>query len=217
MLESRFSSNHKLYYLLIEKLTPKQRLKIKDPIIDSNNRLNGIFDFFNPFNNKFLPGNRLINLFSSCFSFYLLDRKSTRTRKIYLCKLNEIIFNASDNPKAVIVILDASIKNNVAMSIAHIYVHNSPIVKTIHHAINITSTKAELFAIRCGLNQASHLANIEYIVVITDSIHVVKKIFGLFTHPYQIQTSAIFKEIREFFKRNHHNSLEFWDCPSQDK
>jgi len=28
---------------------------------------------------------------------------------------------------------------------------------------------------------------------------------------------AIYKEIREFFIRNHHNPLEFWDCLSQDK
>jgi len=79
------------------------------------------------------------------------------------------------DPKTTIVILDASIKNKVAMSIAHIHVHNFPVVKTIYHNINITSTEAELFTIRCGLNQAIQLTNIEYIFVITNSIHAAKK------------------------------------------
>jgi len=39
-------------------------------------------------------------------------------------------------------------------SIFHIYIHNKPIVKTLHYAVNITSMEAELFAIRCGINQA---------------------------------------------------------------
>jgi len=216
LLESRFSSNHKLHYLSIEKLTSKQRLKIKNSIINANNKLNRIFDSFNPFINKFLPGNRLIDLFSSHFYFYLLDRKSTKTRKTYLYKLNKIVFTALDNFKAAIVILDTNIKHNVAMSITYIHIHNSSVIKTIY-AINITSTKADLFAIRYSLNQASHLANIEYIVVITDSIHVAKIIFNLSIYSYQIQTLAIFLEIRKFFKRNHHTSLKFWDCPSQDK
>jgi len=37
-----------------------------------------------------------------------------------------------------VVIPDMSIKNHVAMSIAHIYVHNMPIIKTLHYTINIT-------------------------------------------------------------------------------
>jgi len=195
--------------MLIEKLTPKQRLKIKSPIVDANNRLNRIFNSFNPFNNEFLSGNKLIDLFSSHFSFYFSNRKNTKTRKIYFCKLDKIVFDVSDDFKAAVIILDTSIENNVTISITHIYIHNSLVVKTIYHAINITYIKVELSAIRCGLNQAFCLANIEHIVVITNSIHVVNKIFDLFIHLYQIQTLAIFKEIREFFKRNHHNYLEF--------
>ena len=104
----------------MEKLTPKQRLKIKGPIIDTNNRLNGIFNSFDSFNNKFSPGNKLTDLFSSCFSFYFSNRKYTEIRKTHLCKLNEIIFNTSADLKTAIVILDASIKNKVTISIVHI-------------------------------------------------------------------------------------------------
>ena len=135
--------------------------------------MNRIFNSFDSF--KVSPRNRLINLFSSCFSFYFSNRKYTKTRKTHLQKLNEIVFNGLADPKTTIVILDASIKNKVAMSIAHIHVHNFPVVKTIYHNINITSTEAELFTIRCRLNQAIQLTNIEYIFVITNSIHAAKK------------------------------------------
>ena len=61
-----------------------------------------------------------------------------------------------------------SIKNQVVTLIAYIYVHNNLAIKTLHHAVNIISTKAELFAIRYSINQATQLANINCIVVIID-------------------------------------------------
>ena len=148
-------------------------------------------------------------MFPSHFLFYLSDKKSAETRKTHLCKLNEIVFNASTDPKIAIVILDMSIKNQVAIFIAHVHIDDSPIIKTIYYAVNITFTEAELFVIRYGLNQAFQLSNIKYIVVITDSIHAVKKIFDLSIHLYQVQTLVISKEIREFFERSHHNSIDF--------
>jgi len=57
--------------------------------------------------------------------------------------------------KTAIIVSDASIKNQVATSIAHIHVHNNPIIKTLYHEINVTSTEAELSAIRYGINQAT--------------------------------------------------------------
>ncbi|KAL9715490.1 hypothetical protein Ac2012v2_002151 [Leucoagaricus gongylophorus] len=36
-------------------------------------------------------------------------------------------------------------------------------------------------------------------------------------HPYQIQSTAISRELTEFFKRDYSNVIEFWDCSSQDK
>ena len=209
LLESRHSSNQDYHQLLMEKLISKQRLKIKGSIIDANNRLNGIFKSFNLFNNKFSPWNRLIDLFSSHFSFYLSDRKYVDTRKIHLCKLDEVVFNALADPKTAVIVLDTSIKNNITTSISYIHTYNSPVIKTIYHTINVTSTKAELFVIRYGLNQAIWLSSIKYIIVITNSIHTVKKIFDSSVHPYQIQTLSISKEIREFFERNHHDFLEF--------
>jgi len=81
--------------------------------------------------------------------------------------------------------MNASVKNNVATLIVHIHVHNKPIVKTLHHAINTMSTEAEFLVLRCSINQSAHLQNISKIVVITDSIYVAKKIFNPLSHPLQ--------------------------------
>ena len=150
-------------------------MNIKGSIVDANNRLNGIFNSFNSFNSEFSLGNRLIDIFSSCFSFHLSDRKSVEVKKVYLYKLNKLIFQTSANSRTAVIVSDMSIKNQVTTSI---YVHNNLVVKTVHYAINVTSTKTELLTIRCGLNQATQLNNIKYIIVITDSIHVAKRIFN---------------------------------------
>ena len=138
----------------MKNLSLKQRLKIKRLIINANNRLNGIFKSFDPFNHEFSSSNRLVDSFSSHFSFFLLDRKGVDFRKTYLYKLDKVIFNASADPKTAVIILDASIKNNITIFISHIHTYNSPVIKTIHYVINVTSTEAELFAIRYELNQA---------------------------------------------------------------
>ena len=145
----------------MENLTNKQKLKVKGPIVDANNRLNGIFRSFDPFNPEFSPGSRLVDLFSNRFSFFQSDRRSIDSRKSHLKNLGEVVLNALMDPHSAIIVLDASIKNNVATSIAHVYSYNSPVIKMIHHATNVISTEAELFAIRCGINQAVQLPNIK--------------------------------------------------------
>ena len=127
-------------------------INIEGSIVNASNRLNGIFNSFIPFSSEFSPGNRLIDIFSSHFSFHLSNRKYAKAKKTYLCKLDELIFYVSVDLKTAVIVSDASIKNQVTMFIAHIHVYKTPVVKIIHHTINVTSTKAELFAIRCGLN-----------------------------------------------------------------
>jgi len=113
--------------------------------------------------------------------------------------------------------LGASIKNHVAISILHIHSHNSPVIKTIHHTVNVLSTEAELFTIRCSINQVTYLPNINYIFIIIDSIHTANRIFDSSLHPYQIHSATISCELREFFQKNNNNSIKFWDCPSKCK
>jgi len=79
----------------------------------------------------------------------------------------------------------------MATYIAHIHIYDKPIVKTLHHTVNITSIEAKLFAIRCGINQAVNSQGTLKIIVITDLIHSAKIIFDSLSHPYQVHTAAI--------------------------
>ena len=79
----------------------------------------------------------------------------------------------------------------------------------IHHAVFVTSTEAELFAIRYGINQAMNFNNIAKIIVVTDSIHAARKIFDLSVYSYQIQLAAVLSELHKFFNHHKDNSIEF--------
>ena len=113
--------------------------------------------------------------------------------------------------------MDASVKNNVVSSIMHIHVCNKPIIKMLHHTINITSSKAKFFTIRCSINQATHLHGISKIIVVMDSIHVAKKIFDPLFHLLQKHVTFILNDLREFFTCHQENMIKFWECPSKSK
>jgi len=134
----------------IDYLIAKQRIQLKSPLIDVDNKCNEFFPFFSFFNKKFEPGNRLIDLFSDHFSFYL---HSSNLKK-HIEKLDEFAFRASSNSSSTIVVSDTSIKNHVTTSISHIHSYNKPVIKTLHRAINVITTEAEIFAIHCRINQA---------------------------------------------------------------
>ena len=140
---------------------------------------------------------------------HLIDRKNKESKRAHICRLDEPILQASDESKMAIVVSDMSIKNQIAMSIAYIHIYDNLIIKTLYHAMNVTSTEAELFTIRCGINQATQVVNINHIVVITDLIHVAKRIFNSLIHPYQVQSLSVSKELGEFFNRDQHNSIKF--------
>jgi len=99
------SDNH--HQLLLEKLTLKQQLSLKSPVINVNNRLNGIFPF------------------------HSLNRDSEESKKSHIQKLNKLIFQVLADSKTAIVVSNVSIKNQVATLIAHIHVSNNSVIKTV--------------------------------------------------------------------------------------
>jgi len=121
---------------------------------------------------------------------------------------------SSSDPSYALVVTNASIKNNIATSIAHIHIHNKPVIKTLYYTVNITTTEAELFTIRCGINQATSIPGISKIVVITDLLHAAQRIFDSSLHPFQIHSASILNELKRFFLQNLNNSIKFWECPS---
>ena len=135
-------------------------MNIKGPILNIDNRTNEVFLSFDLFSSEFSPRDKLVDIFPSCFSFYSTNRKSEENIKVYIYRLDEITLLLSADPKSVVIISDASIKNQIATSIVHVHIHDSLVLKTIHHAINVTTTETELFAIKCNINQAIYLNNI---------------------------------------------------------
>ena len=107
-------------------------------------------------------------------------------------------------------------KQNTGISLLWILLAQSLIIKTCHQAVNVSTTEAKLFTIRYSINQAISIPHIKCIVVITDSLHTVKKIFNLLLHLYQIHSAIITRELREFFNKYMNNYIKFWNCPSKE-
>ena len=135
-------------------MTSKQRLQIKSSIVNANNQINSIFSLFDSLNSKFAPGFRLVDKFPSYFSFHWADHKDKEVKAAHFCKLNDIALNVSFYSNLFIVVSNASIRNNIATSIALIYLHSNSVKKTLHHTIGITFSEAKLFIVRCTINQA---------------------------------------------------------------
>ena len=95
-----------------------------------------------------------------------------------------MVLEASSSNSTAIIVSDASIKNDIATSISHMHIANQPLIKMLHYAVLVMTTEVELFIIRYGINQACSKDNVSKIVVVTNSIHVAKKIFDSTSHPY---------------------------------
>ena len=197
----------------INSLMDHQKSIAKGHLINSNNKLYGNFLAFSPLHPEFNPGSRITDKFSGRFSFNLASKD--KNNKKHLQQLDKMTLQSSSLPNSAIIVTDASVKNDIATSISHIHIHNHPLTKMVHHAVYVTSTEAELFAIRCGINQACGKNNISKIIIISNSIHAAKKIFESSPHPYQLHTTSILQELRQFFDKDQINSIKFWECPSR--
>ena len=195
--------------------TKHQHDLIKGYIINMDNRFNKVFLLFDPINPEFQPGNKIIDNFSNHISFYLFSKCNDCIFEKYIQQLDALVIEFSNSLTNALVIMDTSIKNNVAVFIAHIHIHNKPMVKTFHHTINITSSEAKFFTIRYGIIQAVCSYEISKIIVVTNSIHAAKKIFDPFSHLLQKQATLILKDLREFFNHYHENIIKFWECLSK--
>ena len=212
-----YSSENSTYPhpLSLSSLTKCQHGLIKGYLVNIGDMFNEVFSSFDLLNPKFKSGNRIIDCFSNCSSFYLFSENNDPLFKNHIQQLNKLAIESSNTPSNTLVITDTSVKNNVILSIVHIYIHNKLVIKMLHHMVNITSTEAKFFAIRYGINQATPLQDISKIIVITDSIHVAEKIFNPSTHMLQKQAALILNNLRMFFNRHHENTIEFWECPSK--
>ena len=116
-----FSNHHQLS---LKNITSKQWQNIKSFVSNSNSHLNCIFPLFDSLNEEFCLGSRLSDSFSSHYSFHEANYHSNKSKRAYCCKLNKLVFDASNKPNTIIIISDTSIKNNVAIFIAYVHSFN---------------------------------------------------------------------------------------------
>ena len=177
LMSSSLDSHSHQHTLSLNSLTRQQQELIKGHIVDMDNCFNEVFPFFDPLNPELFPSNRIIDTCSNHFYFHLFNKCTSQNIKSCIQQLDKLALESFDSSSSALVIIDASIKNNVTTSISHIHIHNKPITKTLHHALNVTSTEAELFTIRCSINQVTNNNKISKIIVVIDSIHTAKNSF----------------------------------------
>jgi len=165
-----------------------------------DNQYNEVFSSFNPVHPELLSDNRVINIFSDCFSFHLVSK--CNSLKDWIQKLDNLAIKLLGVSTQALIITDASVKNNVITSISHIHIHNKPIIKTLYYASNVISTEVELFTIRCKINQTTNSENISRIIVIMDSLYAGKKIFNPSLHPFQSHSTFVLNELWVFFSHS---------------
>jgi len=212
LMDDLLNSCNKPHSLSINMLTEHQKNTVKGHLIDLNNKLFGVFPLFSPLNPEFNLGSRIVDIFPNRVSFNLTNK--VKSNKLHFQQLDNMTLYSLSSPHMAIIVTDASIKNDFATSVSHIHICNHPLIKTVHYMAFVTSTEAELFAMRCGISQVCSKENISKIIVVTDSIHVAKKIFDDKTHPYQIHMTAILSKLQQFLTTGQGNSIKFWECPS---
>jgi len=208
-MEPKSVTLSKPHTLSLGSLSKQQHKLIKCLVVNMDNHFNKVSPSFDLFNSEFVPGCRVIDIFPNRFSFHLFSKCNEDNFKSQIHQLDGLTIKFLSNLSHALIIIDASIKNNIATSISHVHIHNKPLTKTLHHIVHIMSIKAELFAIRCGINQATNSTCISKIIIITNLIHAVKKIFNPSSHPLQDHVAIILKELRIFFSHHQENSIDF--------
>ena len=81
LFENWHSKNTLPHCLFLKALMPKQWLKVKSSIVDTNNHLNRIFSSFDPLHKELSPSFRLVDSFSDHFYFHTVTIKIKKAKK----------------------------------------------------------------------------------------------------------------------------------------
>jgi len=192
--------NHPPHKTTTSKLTDKQRSNLKSPIKDVNKCLNDVRECFNLLFPLFSLGSRVVNHFSSRFSFHSPSSSSNEDLYHHIQNLNQVFRSSQTAPYNIAIIADGGIKKSqVATTVAYIWSENSLVQCLQANSINVTSIEAELMATRLGLIPTMEEENVHNIIVITDSIATAKKVFESKTNPLQNMFILVTSAIDSFF------------------
>ena len=104
----------------INMLTDHQKNSVKGHLIDSYNKLYGIFLSFPPLNSELNLGSRIIDIFQDRFSFNLANK--AKNDSAHSQQLDDMTISSSMSPHTAIIVFDASIKNDIATLVLHIHI-----------------------------------------------------------------------------------------------
>jgi len=76
LLDEHHSKKATLHHMTTFHLTPNQLLKIKNPVVNSNNHLNEVFPSFDSLNKELSSSFHLVDTFSDHFFFIQLTEKT---------------------------------------------------------------------------------------------------------------------------------------------
>jgi len=150
LMDNPLNMHNKPSPLSINTLTECQKNTIKGHLIDSNNKLFGVFPSFSPLNLEFNLGSRIVDIFPDRVSFNLANKaKSDKSR---FQQLDDMTLHSSSSSHMAIIVTNTSIKKDTATLVSHIHICDHPLIKTVHHVAFVTSTEVELFAMRCSIS-----------------------------------------------------------------
>jgi len=112
LLDSQYTKNHPPHKAAISKLTDKQRSNLKSPIKDINECLNSVKDCYNLLFPLFSPGSRVVNHFSSRFSFHSPPSSSNEDLFHYLQNLDQAFRSSQTSSHNITIIADGGIKKS---------------------------------------------------------------------------------------------------------
>ena len=104
----------------INMLTNCQKNSVKGHLMDSYNKLHGVFPSFSPLDPELNLGSRIIDIFQNRFSFNLASK--AKNDSAHSQQLDDMMILSSMSSHTAIVVSDASVKNNIATSVSHIYI-----------------------------------------------------------------------------------------------
>ena len=145
LLDKYHSKRAKPYHRATSQLIAKQQSKIKSPIVEINNYLNEVYSFFDSLNKESFLGFHLVDSFLNCFLFLTANQKDSELLIAHWNKLDNIYEDSLFKQDLVLIIVNTSIKNNIATLISHTCREQETIVKIMYYKISVSSTKAETF------------------------------------------------------------------------
>jgi len=104
----------------INMLKDCQKNSIKGHLIDSYNKLLGIFPSFSQLDYELNLGSRIIDIFQDRFTFNLANKAKNDSARSQ--QLDDMTISFLISPHMAIIVSDASVKNNIATSVSHIHI-----------------------------------------------------------------------------------------------